>query len=255
MTLTLFILSLIGGFFSGLLGVGGAVVLIPLMFAVPPLLGVGTLTMNEVSGITMVQVLFASACGCIAHRRGGLANTKLIITIGIPMAITSLIGATFSKSMESSTLLLIFGCIVAFSFILLLKKAHGEADDSITDFHFRGVLSAVIGAAVGLVAGILGAGGGFVLVPLMIRVLKTPMRVTVGSSLGVIFIGAIAGSIGKILTMQVPWAYLLPVIAGSLPAVFLGAHVSRQLPAVYIRCALLAVVFVILVKTWADILA
>jgi uncharacterized membrane protein YfcA len=252
---TLFLLSLIGGFFAGLLGVGGAVVLIPLMFTVPQLVGVGSLTMNEVAGITMVQVLFASAFGCIAHRRAGLADTKTIVTIGIPLAIMSLAGATLSKSIPSHTMLILFGCLVAFSFALLLKKAPGEEDDSVTDFQFKGPLSAVIGAAVGFVAGILGAGGGFILVPLMIRVLKMPMRVTIGSSLGIIFIGAIAGSIGKMLTMQVPWMYLLPVIAGSIPAVLLGASVSRHMPPVCTRYALLTVVFVILVKTWVDILA
>ena len=252
---TLFVLSLIGGLLSGLLGVGGAVVMIPMMLAIPPLVGVGSLSMNEVAGISMIQVLAASISGCLAHRRGGYVHTKTLFAIGIPMGICALVGALFSKSMDGRYMLFLFGVLVLVAFVMLLLGREAETQaDAESDFTFHGPLSVTIGGSVGLLSGIVGAGGGFVLIPLMITVLGIPMRVTVGSSLGIVFIGALMGSIGKVLSLQVEWAYLLPVVVGSIPAAQIGARISKSVPSKYIRHMLVLLVFVTLVRTWWDIL-
>jgi hypothetical protein len=253
MILTLFVLSFIGGFCSGLLGVGGAVILIPMLLAVPPLVGAGELSMHEVSGLTMVQVLASSAMGCLAHRRSGFAHLRSILTIGIPMGVFSFAGAAASGSMAEQTLLLIFGCIVAAAFFLLLGRSPGESGES-TDFKFNGMAAAASGACAGLVSGIVGAGGGFILIPIMLKILKMPVRVAVGSSLGIVFIGSLMGSVGKMLTVQVEWLYLLPVIAGSLPASVLGAYVSKRVPSGRLRQTLLLLVLLIFVKTAYDVM-
>jgi uncharacterized membrane protein YfcA len=252
---TFFLLSAIGGFFSGLLGVGGAVILIPLLRSVPPLFGVGELTMAQVSGITMIQVLAASIVGFLGHRRGGTAHTHTILTIGIPMGICALFGATLSKTLSDRAMLVLFGILVAIAFALLLKKAPGEGKDEADDhFAFNAPLSVAVGSSVGLVSGILGAGGGFIIISLMIRVLRIPMRIAVGSSLGIVFIGATMGSIGKITSGQVEWGCLIPVLCGSIPAALLGVRVNRKLPAAHVRYVLLGVVLLVLIKTWIKIL-
>ncbi len=252
---TLFIISFLGGFFAGLLGVGGAVVLIPLMLYVPPLVGAGELSIHQVSGITMVQVLAATVAGYLAHRSSGFAHTKTMLTIGLPMGVFSLLGATASNAMRSETILLIFGCVVIFAFVLLLKKEPGEPNLESNAVPFHPLSFPAVGCAVGFVAGIVGAGGGFILIPLMMRVLKIPIRITIGSSLGILFFGALAGALGKAMTLQVPWPFLWPVIAGSIPATLLGARISRALPAALIRYTLLAVILLTLLKTWWEILA
>ena len=63
--LTLVGLGFSGAIVSGMLGVGGAIVMIPLLLYVPPLLGVGALDMKHVAGVTMVQVFFAAASGIV----------------------------------------------------------------------------------------------------------------------------------------------------------------------------------------------
>ncbi len=255
MTLTLFILSFVGGFFSGLLGVGGAVVLIPLMLYVPPLVGVGQLTMHQVSGVTMIQVLAATIFGFLAHRSGGFSHTKTILAVGIPMGIFSLLGAAVSQTMHGNLILLVFGCLVVCAFVMLLKKAPAELDIESNDVDFKPLLFMTVGCAVGFAAGIVGAGGGFILIPLMIRILKIPIRVIIGSSLGILFLGALAGAVGKSMTMQVPWPYLTPVIAGSIPAALIGARISRAIPTFAIRYTLITVVFLTMLKTWWEIIA
>ncbi len=255
MLLTLLFLSMVGGFCSGLIGVGGAVILIPLLLAMPPLLGTGSLSMHEIAGITMIQVLAASVTGYLAHRRSRLAHMPTIVMIGLPMGLLSFVGAAVSQSMSGHLMLGMFFILVVVAFALLLRPAVGEDSSEPTPtFTFRPVVSAICGCMVGFMSGVVGAGGGFILIPIMIRILRIPMRVTVGSSLGIVFIGALMGSVGKIITFQVQWTYLAPVLIGSLPASLCGAYVSKRISPCRIRQILLVLVLVIMIKTLYDLI-
>lgn len=268
MTLTLFVLSIIGGFLSGLLGVGGAVILIPLLLTVPPLTGAGTLDMKQVAGISIVQVLAASLAGFFAHSKGGTVNRDSLMAIGVPMGVCSLIGATLSKSMPSQAMLIIFGVLVIVALLLLIFKsdqntAEGEghenpsADDSAvtteSEFKLNIPLAVAVGSSVGVLAGIVGAGGGFILIPLMIVVLGMPVRMAVGSSLGIVFIGALSGSVGKLMTAQVEWAFVWPVLLGCIPASQVGAKVSQSAEPKTLKYLLIALITLTMIKIWLQI--
>ncbi len=255
MVLTLLILGLLGGFLSGLLGLGGAVVMIPLMLAVPPLAGAGQLTMKEVAGLSMLQVLASSVSGILVHHKNNFVNGKVLLSVGIPMGICALAGAYFSKHMDNRTLLIFFGLLVFAAFIMLLIRKPAPEDAPSEEFKFRPIPSLLIGAFVGFVSGAVGAGGGFILIPLMIIVLRVPLKVTVGTSLGIVFIGALTGSVGKLLSMQVHLALALPLILGSIPAAQLGAKCSKTLKSGTIHYILLAVVLFSLVKIWWSVFA
>lgn len=252
---TLFFVSVVGGLCAGILGLGGAVILIPMMLAVPPLLGVGALTMKEVAGISMVQVLASSLSGCLAHSRSGHVHPRLLLAIGLPMAAASLGGAFLSAYIPSRAILTLFGVLVSAAFALLVfRRAPSRLDMADETVPFNPFASVAVGAFVGVVSGIVGAGGGFMLVPLMISVLGIPVRTTVGSSLGIVFLGAVMGSIGKMLSAQVQWIYLLPVLLGSVPAAQVGARLSRRLPPERIRQMLVGVIFLSVVRTWWDVI-
>ena len=98
LAITLFVLGTAGAFVAGLLGVGGAIVMIPLLLYVPPLLGVGALDMRSVTGVTIVQVFVAALSGMIAHRRGRAVHLRLAWIGGTAMAIGMLTGADSSGS-------------------------------------------------------------------------------------------------------------------------------------------------------------
>ncbi|MDY0184536.1 MAG: sulfite exporter TauE/SafE family protein [Desulfuromonadaceae bacterium] len=254
MALTLFFISCIGGLVSGLLGVGGAVVLIPLLLSIPPLLGVGALDIHSVSAITMIQVLATSTLGTFIHRRAGNIHTPSIITIGLPMGLCALLGAVLSSYVAADVLLIVFGVLVLVPFFIFPPKEKTASNDRAGSFrpHSRG--GVVVGAAVGLVSGLVGAGGGFVLVPLLVTVLNFPLKMAVGSSLGIVLIGALLGSAGKIATLQVQWSYAVPVLLGSVPMVHLGSSLCRHLPARYIRFMFLTLLILVALDTWKNIL-
>ena len=79
---TLVALGFGGGFLSGLLGLGGAIFMIPLLLYVPPLLGVGQLDMKQVAAVSMVQVLSASLSGLIVHNKNRFVSKSLFAEHG-----------------------------------------------------------------------------------------------------------------------------------------------------------------------------
>ena len=95
--IVIFALGFIGSFLSGMLGVGGSIIKYPMLLYIPPLFGIVAFTAHEVSGISAVQVLFASIAGVWAYRKGGFLNKELIIYMGGSILIGSLIGSYSSR--------------------------------------------------------------------------------------------------------------------------------------------------------------
>ncbi len=257
MFMVLLVLGLFGGFLSGLLGLGGAIIMIPLMLTVPKLLGAGALSMKAVAGLSMIQVVFASLSGVVRHRKNKFVSMKLLLTLGVAVAIGSGFGSTISKYMSNKSLMIAFGVIAVVAAIMMFIPPK-EDDSNITDpdqIEFNKPLAAVLGFVIGSLAGMVGAGGGFILVPVMIYILKIPIRVTIGTSLGIVFIGAIMGAIGKMATGQVDWLLALALIISSIPSAQIGSMVSKRTPALVLRYSLMLVIIFTSVEIWYKIIA
>ena len=252
----LFVLGALGAFVSGLIGVGGAIVMIPLLLYVPPLLAVAALDVKTVAAITMVQVFVASASGMIAHGRHHAVNLRLAAVGGAAMAAGSLLGAVASKYVGERWLLIVFATMVTVAFVLMfLPDPVPDVTEPATLKEYSAPLTAVTAGMVGVAAGLVGAGGAFLLVPLLLVVVGVPIRVTIGSSLAITAAAATAGMIGKALTGQIPFPPALVVAAGALPGAHLGAAASRRLSGVALKRALLAVIALTGVRVWWHVLS
>jgi uncharacterized membrane protein YfcA len=86
------ILGFVGALIAGFLGVGGAIIMIPLLLYVPPWLGFPDLTVKTIAAISMVQVFFAALSGAVAHGRHGTVHRALTLIVGGAAAIGSLVG-------------------------------------------------------------------------------------------------------------------------------------------------------------------
>ena len=239
---------------AGLLGVGGAVVMIPLLLYVPPLLHVGHLDMKAIAGVTMVQVFVAAMSGMLAHRRSHAVQGELVFIGGTSMAFGSLAGALVSASLSPRFLLVVFALMttLAIGLVLVSMESSGLLRFTETE-RFSRARVALVSLSVGIGAGLVGAGGAFLLVPLLTVVVGVPLRTTIGSSLGITALAATAGLAGKALTGQVPWGLALTVSAGAVPGAQLGAYVSRRLPVRTLRVALFVVVVLTTIGAWWDV--
>ena len=248
-------LSLGGAFVSGLVGVGGAVVMIPLLLYVPPLVGVGRLDVRTVTAVTMVQVFVAAVTAVLVHRRRRAVRADLAILGGLAMAAGSLTGAVASKYTDDRLLLLIFGVMTLAALALLCVPTETVGQPIFAErVEFNRPKAATLCGGVGLVAGLVGAGGAFLLVPLLIVVVGLPIRVTIGSSLAITALAATGGVAGKVLTGQVPLSATLAVLVGAVPGAQLGALMSRRLSGSGLRRVLFLVVLGSAARVWWDLL-
>lgn len=254
--LTLVVLSLAGAFVSGLVGVGGAIVMIPLLLYVPPLLDAGRLDVKTVTAITMVQVFVAAASGMLAHRRGRAVRRDLALIGGVAMAAGSLTGAVVSHYASDRTLLFVFGLMTLSALALMFVPIETAGQPIFAErVEFNRPLAVFVCAVVGVAAGLVGAGGAFLLVPLLLVVVGLPIRVTIGSSLAITALAATAGVAGKLATGQVPFEPTAAVVLGAVPGAQIGALVSRRLSGNGLRRVLFVITLGSAVRVWWDLLA
>ena len=253
--LTLAALGFAGAFASGLVGVGGAIVMIPLIFYVPPLLGVGSLDIKLVAGVTMAQVLAASAIGGWTHGRGAMLHRRLALWGGSAMALGSLAGAVGSHFVRGRVLLLVFALMATTALLLMfIKPAEAGPAATAKTMPFNRAEAVCIPGAVGVMSGLVGAGGAFLLMPVLIGFMRVPVRLSIGTSLAMAGAGALLGFVGKLATGQVPFIAAAAVVAGSLPGASLGAHLSRRAPVGVLRVILGAVIAAAALRVWIDVL-
>jgi len=230
---------LVGGL-GGTLGLGGGVIAAPVLLYVTPLVGLGTLPVSTVTGLTMVLSLFSTVSSGLAHRQFGTMHMPLVRRMGGTMLVATFIGALLGRWAPDwllLTLLALLAALGALAFILVL----GRSVRVQTPRDFVGWQPVAGGAAIGLLGGLVGQGGAFLVLPTLYHWIRQPMRVAVSTSIGVVFLSALGGVAGKILSSHAP---LLPSAALALGGVFggrLGATYSPQVPVRVLRL-LLAVV-------------
>jgi hypothetical protein len=243
------------GFLSGLLGIGGGIIMFPLLLYVPPLLGLPAISVKHVSGLTMAQGFFAALTALFFYHKNALVNRSLVLTLGLSLFLSSLAGALTSKLVPDGPLLMVFGTLAFIAAVMMLIP-RSYAQDELTEerVSFSGTMAAAIGIVLGFTIGLVGQGGAFILIPAMLYILKIPLRVALGSTLAIGLFSSSAGLVGKIATGQVPYAMVLPLILGAVPAARAGSIVSKRTKTPYLRWLLAAIICATAIKVWMGIL-
>jgi hypothetical protein len=253
---SLIFLGLGGGFLSGLLGLGGAIFMIPLLLYVPPLLGVGQLDMKQVAAISMVQVLAASLSGLIVHNKNRFVSVSLLLYMGIGNAIGNLAGSIFSKQVDSAFLLAIFATMaVIAAIVMFIPKREQGTEIKPEELVYNKPLASAFGLAIGCFGGMVGAPGAFIYIPIMIYILNIPTRIVIGSTLGIVLFGAVMGTIGKAMTGQIIWPYAIALVIGTIPGAQLGGRVSKKTNTKYLRLAIAVIIAVTGLRMWYQVLS
>lgn len=252
--LTLLTLGFAGAFVSGLVGAGGVIIMIPLLYYGPPALGVGMLRISEVTGISMAQAFVATVSAILAHGRFGTVHRELALVGGSTMAVGSLSGAIASRYVDGWVLLLIFALVATSALpLLFLPVAALAREVPAAQVTIKRLLAGVVGGGAGVVAGLVGASGGFLLVPLFIVVLGVPVRVTIGTSLAVTAIASVGGFAGKLLTAQVPLWPTVFVLSGAIAGAQLGARMSQRVNTRVLRMFLALLIGLSATRVWISV--
>ena len=237
------LLGILTGFLSGLVGIGGGIVMAPLLLYAPPLFGFDPLPMKLVAGLTIVQGLAGCLTGMLSHRRFRFVSARLTLFMGVTIFVAALAGGAGAHYVSNRTLLAIFAALALAAALLMFVPVEGESEnpdlDSLAFSRLRAVTAA---AGVGLLGGMVGQGGSFILIPLMTAWVKIPTRIAIGSNLGIVLLSSSAAFIGKAATGQIEWMLTLPLLLTVIPAARLGSLVSRRVPVRHLRTVLAVVI-------------
>jgi uncharacterized protein len=251
---TIFLIGIIGSYISGMLGIGGSIIKYPMLLYIPPLFGLAAFSAHEVSGISAVQVFFATIGGVWAYRKGGYLNKTLIGYMGASILVGSIIGSFGSKMMSEGGINLIYGILALIAAVMMFIPKKNIDDIPLDQVTFNKWLAALLALIVGIGAGIVGAAGAFLLVPIMLVVLKIPTRMTIASSLAITFISSIGATVGKITTGQVDYFPAFIMVVASLIASPLGAMAGKKVNTKILQVILAILIGATAVKIWMDIL-
>lgn len=252
--ITIFAIGFVGSFISGMVGIGGSIIKYPMLLYIPPLLGFAAFTAHEVSGISAVQVFFASLAGVWAYRKDGYLNKSLILYMGGAILIGSFIGSFGSSYLSEQGVNIVYGVLALIAAVMMFIPKKQIDDLPMDQVTFNKPLAAILALIVGIGSGIVGAAGGFLLVPIMLVVLNIPTRMTIATSLAITFISSIGGTIGKVLTGQVDYWPAIIMIVASIIASPLGAKAGKKLNTSVLKWILALLILGTAIKVWMDIL-
>ncbi len=250
----IFLIGFVGSYISGMLGIGGSIIKYPMLLYIPPLFGLAAFSAHEVSGISAVQVFFATIGGVWAYRKGGYLNKSLIIYMGGAILIGSFIGSFGSRLMSEAGINLVYGILAVIAAVMMFIPKKNIDDIPFDQVTFNKWIAASLAFIVGIGSGIVGAAGAFLLVPIMLVVLKIPTRMTIASSLAITFISSIGATIGKLTTGQVDYYPAAIMIVASLIAAPLGAMAGKKINTKILQIVLAVLIAITAIKIWIDIL-
>lgn len=252
--IVMFGLGIVGSFFSGLLGIGGAIINYPLLLFVPTALGVATFSAQTVSSISMFQVFASASAGIWTYYRQkstpNLIHTGLVLYMGSSIMIGTMAGGVLSGYLPNETINLVYGVLAVVAVILMLipTKEKSSADGSAISFNK--VIAIFLALIVGIVSGIVGAGGAFILIPIMLTVLRIPTRITIATSLAIVLLSSIGGVIGKVTAGSIDILPTLYTVLGSIIGASIGSKLSGKMNVKVLRYLLIILISATAIKIW-----
>lgn len=210
------------GLSLGLLGGGGSLLTVPALVYL-----VGQTPQSAVT--TSLAIVGAnSLMGASFHRAQGTLNWKVALTFGGAGMLVAYLSAGVSKMMSEPFLLIAFALIMLLVGGLMLTRNHSDATEKDILRPLPVVL--VSGSGVGLMTGILGIGGGFLIVPALVMLVGLPMQMAVGTSLIVIAMNSLAGFLGHVDEGSFDITMTMIFTAAGLVGTFAGARLGKRLP-------------------------
>ena len=226
MTLLAMVLAAVIGLSLGLLGGGGSILTVPVFVY---LLGFDA---KEAIAASLAVVGATSLFGAVGHWRAGNVNLRVAAVFGAVAMVGTYLGARLAVFFTGAAQPTLFAAVMLLAawFMFRPAKVRDAADGEVEVREMPLGLIAAEGIAVGVLTGLVGVGGGFLIVPALVLLGKVPMREAVGTSLLVIAMKSAAGFLGYLGQVEVAWGFLALFTAVAVGGILLGTRLSRRVP-------------------------
>ena len=231
-----YIASIIIGISLGLIGGGGSILTVPVLvylFKVDALLA---------TSYSLFIVGATSTIGSFDYFKKGLVNVKTAVVFGIPAIISVFLTRAlivpaipdvlfnlgdfeFTKSIF---IMVIFAILMIAASYSMIKKSTVKVETTEAQ-KFNYPLILVEGGVVGILTGLVGAGGGFLIIPALVVLSKLPMKEAVGTSLVIIAAKSLIGFFGEGSGHGIDWVFMLSISAFAIVGIFIGTYLSKKI--------------------------
>jgi len=182
------------------------------------------------------------------------------LIFGISSGITYFFGSYFTGYIPNNTIKIIYLCAVILALVLFLIKRNSKDSDRTTEFAAKLVLSKSayvkiipICLVAGFAFGVLGVGGGFLYVPLLVIMFNLPLKVAISTSLMIVLCNAIPGIIGKLLSIRFDIFIGIAVAIGAIVGSRIGTYLNKKMGTKIIRIIFTILLAVIIIKVGSDL--
>ncbi|WP_339869586.1 sulfite exporter TauE/SafE family protein [uncultured Algoriphagus sp.] len=229
--------AVIIGVSLGLIGGGGSILTVPVLVYI---LGIDPVLATAYS---LFVVGSTSLVGSFTYMKKQLVDYKTALVFAIPSFIAVFLTRKFIVPALPDPLLVLggfeitksIGIMVFFALIMLaasysmIKEKGKLEDEKDSEVNFNIPLIAVEGLIVGLITGLVGAGGGFLIIPALVLLAKLPMKMAVGTSLLIIAAKSLIGFLGDVSNQVIDWKMLLIFTGLSILGIFVGSSLSKKI--------------------------
>lgn len=223
MSLLAAVLALLVGTTLGLLGAGGSILTVPVVIFA---LGVDPRTAIVMS---LPIVGGAAAVGVVGHWRNGNVDFRVAIPFGIAAMVGAFGGARLAHFLSGGAQLLLLAVAMLGAAASMFRKS-ALPEHAAEDPRQLGPLVLIVGAFTGVLTGLVGIGGGFLLVPALVVLAGVPMRMAVGTSLFVIVLNTVAGYAGYHGSVDVPWTTVAWFAGVTAIGILIGTSLATRVP-------------------------
>jgi uncharacterized protein len=223
-------LAAVVGVTLGLLGGGGSILMVPL------LVYVAGMEAKEAIAASLVVVGVTAAVSAIGHARAGRVRWRTGLLFGAAGMVGAFAGGFLGGHLPGQLLMAAFALMMVATAVAMLR-GRKDVDSSKAHAEFPVGRMLLDGVVVGLVTGLVGAGGGFLVVPALALLGGLPMGVAVGTSLLVVAMKSFAGLTGYLATVSIDWALVGAVTAAAVVGSLAGARLVDRIPADVLRKA------------------
>jgi uncharacterized protein len=225
--------ALLIGLILGLTGGGGSILTVPLLVYV--------LIIDPViaTAYSLFIIGTTSAFGAAQNYIKGLVDVKIGVLFAVPSFITVFLTRKFllpkipDTIFETSTILLtkdkflmaFFAIVMLFAAYSMLKKTKISLQEITQKKYLTSLV--IQNSIIGVIIGLVGAGGGFLIIPTLVLFAKLPMKKAVGTSLFIITINSLIGFLGDITNPKIDWNFLMIFTSISIIGIFIGTYLNR----------------------------
>jgi len=253
----LLILGLVAGAFGGMLGIGGSIIMIPVLTL---LLGVDH---HLTQAVAMIVNLFVSLPAMMQHHRAGAVRWSLVARMLPAGVVCIIVGVNVSNFILGEVMEKIFGAFLLYIvFDNVRRLIRKRPEPALHEQRANWGIASLVGGVTGFVAGLLGVGGGIIAVPLLQRICKLPLRQCIATTAAFMCFTATVGAIRKNLTLPslvgadgvslgLDWHDSVLIASFLAPTAVLGGlfggKLTHALPLTWVRIAFT------LLMTWASL--